>query len=259
MFDAGVNLLDRRFDPVEVIHNAAEAGLTGMLIISSDIEESDKARQFCHQYNGKPIQLRYTAGVHPHAASTWTNKSFDQLRLLAADKLCAAIGECGLDFNRNFSTPEEQKYAFLQQLKIAEVCNMGLYLHERDAFATQVDMLQKYAENAKFKVAHCFTGGIDNIKTYLALDCFIGITGWLCDPKRAVELREAVSQLPLNRLLLETDAPYLFPKNIRPRAKNNEPKLLNAIAIMLSELINVDIVEIQRCSAANAQQLFLSK
>ncbi|MFC3122359.1 TatD family hydrolase [Agaribacter flavus] len=258
MFDAGVNLLDKRFDPFAVIENAIEAGISGLLVISSDLDESQAAQDFCNQYTSKACQLRFTAGVHPHAAKTWDSQSSHQLKLIAADKLCVAIGECGLDFNRNFSSPEEQEYAFTEQLKLAKCLSMGLYLHERDAFKQQLQLLNKYAGDVRFKIAHCFTGNEVQLSAYLAMGCYIGITGWLDDEKRAFDLRSAVKNLPLHRLLLETDAPYLFPKSIRPRAKNNEPKFLGAIASVFAALTNNDIVDVKQASMFNAAKLFLS-
>ena len=273
--DAGVNLTDARFALAEVLLRSAKADVNHLLVISSSIEESEQALALCKQHKLgvssanifeseldkqliNNIKLACTAGIHPHYADQATMQSWTKLNALITDKHIAAIGECGLDFNRNFSSKSKQLYAFEQQLNIAVNNNMGVYLHERDAFDEQMTLLEQYAPSLKFMVVHCFTGSAQQLKDYLSLGCYVGITGWLCDAKRGMALREAVLELPLSRLLLETDAPYLFPKTLKPRKSKNEPCYLPHIAQALSLIIDQDISVIEKHAFENAQALFFS-
>ena len=256
MFDCGVNLFSDRFDPLETVVQSSQAGLSGLLIICSTLEESIEARAFCHQHASAGFTLKFTAGIHPHNASSWTSAHYDALRELTQDRYCAAIGECGLDFNRNYSSPEQQEFAFIQQLKLAEETGLGLYLHERDAWQKQLALLDRYAKNTGFKIVHCFTGGRRELDSYLARDCHIGITGWVCDAKRGRDLRAAVAHIPLDKLLVETDAPFLFPKTIKPRSSNNHPRYLPYIIEEIAELIDVDADTLKTTTEKNALGLF---
>ncbi|MFT6269643.1 MAG: TatD DNase family protein [Alphaproteobacteria bacterium] len=273
--DTGVNLLDPRFTLADVLLRAAQAKVNNILVISSTLGESEQALALCKKHNHPPVcesihvndlnkqliskvKLACTAGIHPHYADQAKRESWTKLNALSADNHITAIGECGLDFNRNFSTRTNQLYAFEQQLNIAANNNMGVYLHERDAFDEQMILLEQYAPSLKFMVTHCFTGNKEQLNGYLSLGCYVGITGWLCDEKRGQQLREAVLNLPLSRLLLETDAPYLFPKTLKPRKSKNEPCFLPHIAESLSEIINVDISTIEKHAFDNAFTLFFS-
>jgi TatD DNase family protein len=260
--DTGVNLLDPRFDIPQVLERAHEQGVNHMLVIASTIDESGQAIALCnsHQHNNHPaVKLNCTAGVHPHYTDQTNPESWTKLKALCADTNVAAIGECGLDFNRNFSSKHNQLYAFEQQLAIASEHGLGVYLHERDAFEEQYALLEKYAEHLKFMVAHCFTGTTEHMNAYLSLGCYIGITGWLCDTKRGESLREASMHLPLSRLLLETDAPYLFPKTLRPRKSTNEPCNIPYIGEYLAELRGEPISLVKQYAFENALGLFFNQ
>lgn len=268
--DAGVNLLDPRFTLNDVLARSEQANVKHLLVIASTIEESERARVLCSEQQSKllknslggeqiaQVELACTAGIHPHYADKATNQSWAKLSTIIADKHISAIGECGLDFNRNFSSQANQLYAFEKQLSIAAENNMGVYLHERDAFEAQMTLLEQYAPSLKFMVTHCFTGNKEQLDAYVSLGCYVGITGWLCDEKRGQLLQQAVKSLPLSRLLLETDSPYLFPKTLRPRKSKNEPCYLPYIAETLSKLINIDLSVIEDHAFNNALNLFFS-
>ena len=245
--DAGVNLLDPRFDKLEVLAQAALNNVSHVVIISSDISESSSAQTFCSTPK-LPVATAFTAGVHPHYADSTDASSWIKLKSLIADKQLAAIGECGLDFNRNFSSQNNQRYVFEKQLELAATHNIGVYLHERDAFEDQVNLLQQYAPHLPFMVAHCFTGNRSQLQSYLDLGCYIGITGWVCDPKRGVDLRDALMALPKDKMLLETDSPYLFPKTLKPRRSKNVPANLPHIAEQIASLTTYSLSEIQTAS-----------
>lgn len=256
--DAGVNLLDPRFELKEVLDNAESKGVEKLLVISSTIDESEQALELC-KHNQHGVSLRLTAGVHPHYSETTNAKTFTKLKEILADRLVSAVGECGLDFNRNFSSKAKQLYAFEHQLALASELGMGVYLHERDAFDEQTRLLAKYASGLKFMVAHCFTGNKDQLQAYLSLGCYLGITGWLCDEKRGAELRQASLHLPLSRLLLETDAPYLFPKTLRPKRSKNEPSNIPYIGGYLAQLRGESLHDIQKHAFDNAFKLFFNE
>ncbi|GAC21849.1 TatD family hydrolase [Paraglaciecola arctica] len=255
--DIGVNFTDKRllFEPV--FERALAADVSHIIITGTSLDKSQKAIQLAEKY---PNHLSATVGVHPHDASQFNVQTINELKILAKSDRVAAIGECGLDFNRNFSTPKEQLFAFEQQLKLA--CELGLpvFLHERDAFDAQIELLSKYRKELKGGVVHCFTGNTEQMNRYLDLDLYIGITGWVCDLKRGHSLREAVKSLPLNRILLETDAPYLRPKGLANNRKvdngNNEPAYLPFVATEVANLMATDIKTLQLASQANTQALF---
>ncbi|MFT6329625.1 MAG: TatD DNase family protein [Bermanella sp.] len=257
-FDIGVNLLDRRFCAADVIARAAEQSVDQLCVISSNLEETLAAQAFVQNHNDRVgfQQLVYTAGVHPHHADGFSADIVIQLNQLASDNNMVAIGECGLDFNRNFSTQENQLSAFEAQLVCAAQCNKTIYLHERDAFEQQIRLLKEYLPSIPNAIVHCFTGSTRQMEAYLELGCYIGITGWVCDDNRGIDLQEAIKYLPLDRLLLETDAPYLFPKNVKPRAKNNEPCFLPHVANKVADLKGIDVELLSEVSLENTYKAF---
>lgn len=250
-FDAGVNLLDGRFDPHEVITRARENNVTGLCLITTQPSEWDAAAALYEQY---PDTLCYTVGVHPHNARLVSDSDLQRLEQRAAAPGVVAVGECGLDFNRDFSPRDTQVAVFNAQLDIAQRLHKPVYLHERDAFEQQIACLEQV--NDLQGIAHCFTGTPEQMQAYLARGLYIGITGWLCDPKRGESLRQALLDLPLDKLILETDAPYLFPKNKRPRKGNNEPAFINAIGEEVGALLNRPIEDIAAVSVTNTFRLF---
>ncbi|MFC3093710.1 TatD family deoxyribonuclease [Alteromonas sediminis] len=253
-FDAGVNLLDSRFDPAEVIESAVAAGVEKMCVICTHPNEWDSAKALFETY---PRHIVYTLGVHPHNAKVVDTGTLDELPERLTCPGAIAVGECGLDFNRDFSPRDKQIDVFEQQLQIAKAESMPLYLHERDAHEQQLRCIESvYGEENMYGIAHCFTGDTYQMKAYLKKGLYIGVTGWLCDEARGQALRDAVKVLPLNRLILETDAPYLFPKTFRPRKRNNMPALIPHIAEELAKLVDQPLYEIEKFSYTNAITLF---
>ena len=252
-FDIGANLTDKRLaDTQSLLHRSSEAGVDQLICIGANIEHSQQAIQLAKHHQ----EISATVGIHPHYAKDAPLDYLNLLRKLAVSPGVVAIGECGLDFNRNFSPKETQLAVFEAQLALAAELQLPIYLHERDAFDEQIALLRQYRPQLCSGVVHCFTGNTHQLEAYLELDFHIGITGWLCDPKRAKDLREAVKRLPLERLLLETDAPYLTPKSVRPRPKNNSPEYLPLIAQELSEIWDLELAKISQHSYSNALQLF---
>jgi TatD DNase family protein len=261
VFDIGVNLTSGQLLPdiAEVLQRATQAGVTGLAITGTSLSESQQAADLCVQYSNEfPGILCSTAGVHPHQASEWTREGAAQIRALAALPSTLAIGETGLDFNRNFSTPEAQKLAFSAQLEIAGETGLPLFLHERDAFDTQIGMLREHRKNFTTAVTHCFTGTRAQLDAYLDLDFYIGITGWVCDERRGKELAEIVKYIPLERLLIETDAPWLLPRNMHPKPENrrNEPAYLGWISRELALRYDLSELLIREQTFRNALDFF---
>lgn len=227
MFEIGINLTSNQFDKdrADVVERAKEAGLSGMLITGTSLEESLEAQQLAAQYAGFCWS---TAGVHPHRASSWNREVEQALRALAAAPKVVAIGECGLDFNRNFSTPAEQEVAFEAQLALAAELGLPVFLHCRDAHSRFVQLLEPWLPRLAGAVVHCFTGSREELEHYLTLGLSVGITGWVCDERRGLELREMLPLIPVEKLLLETDAPYLLPRDMlnKPKNRRNEPSFL---------------------------------
>lgn len=257
MIDIGVNLTNSRFDKdrAQMLERAKEAGVTSLLVTGTSVEESHKASSLCQEY---PDYLYSTAGVHPHDADHVSDDFLAQIIQLTEKPWVKAIGECGLDFNRNFSSPQQQQLVFARQIALAAELNMPLFLHQRDAFETWYNLLEPYLNKVPAMVAHCFTGTADELKKCLDANMYIGITGWLCDERRGQGLREIVTQIPLNRLMLETDAPYLIPRTIRPRPKSsrNEPAYLPYVVKALAEYMQVSEQLVVEHTNKNAQVVF---
>ncbi|WP_286270665.1 TatD family hydrolase [Thalassotalea hakodatensis] len=257
MIDIGVNLTNARFDKdrADIILRAKANNVSAMLVTGTNVAESQQALTLCQQY---PEYLSCTAGVHPHDADHVTDNYLEQLRELSTHESVKAIGECGLDFNRNFSTPENQQRVFSQQLALAADVQLPVFLHQRDAFDSWLAIIKPFINKIPAFVTHCFTGSETEVKQCLAHDMYIGITGWLCDERRGSELRTAVKHIPLERLMIETDAPYLTPRTIRPKPKSsrNEPSYLPYVVKALAEITGYSEQTIIEYSVENSRYVF---
>ncbi len=213
-----------------MVKRARDAGVTGMLITGTNALESQQAQRLAEDQAGFCWS---TAGVHPHHASEWSTEIASTLRRLAEKPEVVAIGECGLDFNRNLSAHEQQEYAFDAQLALAAELNMPVFLHCREAHARFAAVLAPWLPKLPGAVIHCFTGTRDELEACLGMGLSVGITGWVCDERRGLELRELLPLIPADRLLLETDAPYLLPRDMRPRptSRRNEPCFYRILCI----------------------------
>lgn len=257
MIDIGLNLTHDSFDHdrFEVLQRALSVDVTHMLITGSDVAHSRAALSLAHQF---PEQLRATAGVHPHHAKDLSTADLPALRALVNEPSVIAVGECGLDYFRNFSSPEQQEQAFRWQLELAVESGKPVFLHERDAHEHFVSILSDYLPSISGAVAHCFTGTVDQVKRYVDMGLYIGITGWICDERRGQSLREAVREIPADRLLIETDAPYLIPRDLHPKPKShrNEPMYLPAVLKRIATCREESEVYIAEITTLNTQRLF---
>ncbi|KAA8997267.1 3'-5' ssDNA/RNA exonuclease TatD [Affinibrenneria salicis] len=227
MFDIGVNLTSSQFarDRDRVVARAREAGVRGMLITGTDAPQSRQALALAESWPG---YCWATAGVHPHDASSWNDGVAQTLRDCARRDAVVAIGECGLDFDRNFSSPAQQESAFSAQLALAAELGLPVFLHCREAHPRFMALLTPWLDKLPAAVLHCFTGTRDELQRSLRAGLMIGITGWVCDERRGLELRALLPHIPADRLLLETDAPYLLPRDLdpKPSSRRNEPCFL---------------------------------
>lgn len=257
MIDIGVNLTNPRFDKdlASVIDNAKLAGVNKLIVTGTNLAESEQALTLAKAY---PEFIYCTAGIHPHDASSMNNDVLLQLKKLASHSAVKAIGECGLDFNRNFSTPAEQEKAFILQLELAVECQLPVFLHERDANLRFIELLTPYIKQLPNAVLHCFTGTQEELARCLDLDLHIGITGWICDERRGQHLVELVKMIPDDRLMIETDSPYLLPRSMRPKPKSsrNEPKYLPYIAETIAHARQQDLSTFLNNTEKTTQSFF---
>lgn len=256
LIDIGVNLTHRSFnlDQKEVIDRALEAGVQVMVLTGTSIRNSQEAQRLASRY---PNKLYSTAGVHPHDSQNANEDTIKILRKLASYKEVVAIGECGLDYNRDFSPrPLQDKY-FEAQVELACELSLPLFLHERDAHKRFVEILSNYKSKTK-AVVHCFTGTEQELKTYLDMGFYIGITGWICDERRGKHLKDLVKKIPLDKLMIETDAPFLTPRNMpnKPKDGRNEPAFLTFVLKEIALSLKKPLEEVARATTKTATEFF---
>ena len=237
-FDIGANLTHKSFksDIDKVIVNSTENGVKRMSVTGSCLADSILAAEIAEEYSDICVS---TAGIHPHNAKEYSPELFSEIKDLLSKDLVKCIGETGLDFNRNFSSPEQQIKSFEAHLELSLDKNLPLFLHERDAHEKFVEITSACISDLPKSVVHCFTGDKDSLMKYLDMGFYIGITGWLCDERRGSHLKELVPLIPLEKLMIETDSPYLLPRDMGlDNSERNEPKYLAHIAKSISEIRN---------------------
>lgn len=238
LVDIGINLTNKSFqkDLPQVLDRAYQAGVTQLVVTGTAEQESILAHELCITHDKTGTQLFSTAGVHPHYAKDWHSETLATLRQLLAHPTVKAVGECGLDFNRDFSPRPLQERALEEQLALAIELKKPVFLHERDASERFISLLKNFRDQLSNAVVHCFTGDKKVLYQYLDMDLHIGITGWICDERRGEHLKTLVNDIPAGRLMLETDGPYLLPRTlaIKPQDRRNEPaflpEVLNTVA-----------------------------
>lgn len=257
LFDIGVNLTNRQFasDLDLVIQRGIDAGVKRMLVTGTDLTASRNAMELAQAWPGT---LWSTAGIHPHDASQFDSKSVEALRELCRSDVVVAVGECGLDYNRDYSPRDAQARCFDAQLSLAAELKMPVFMHQRDAHADFMNILSPHLSHLPGGVVHCFTGSSSEMQVYLEHGLYLGITGWICDERRGADLRALVREIPLERLLVETDAPYLIPRDLRPKPKSrrNEPRHLPHIVSVIAECIGIPAKEVAAHSTRNALEFF---
>ncbi len=251
-YDIGLNLFCRQFpDPEKIIADAADEGVF-CILTGTDPRENVMVDRFSRSHD-----VYGTAGIHPHSADEVEEKDFEQIeQIVTENPRIVAVGECGLDFDRMYSTRENQIACFERQIELAERTGKPLFLHERSAAKEFTRMFLHHPHVCSRSVVHCFTGDRKTLERYLEMGFFIGITGWICDERRADELRDAVSVLPLDRVMLETDAPYLTPRGIKGLGRTNVPGNIRYVARELAKYMGVAQEELIACAKVNTEQLF---
>jgi TatD DNase family protein len=257
LIDIGINLAHDSFnaDRDAVIARAVAAGVVQMMVTGSS---GSSTREAIEMARTRPGRLFATAGVHPHYAKELTEDLLAQLRQLAALEQVVAVGECGLDYFRDLSPRAVQQKAFHRQLDLAALVGKPVFLHQRDAHADFVAILKEHRAALVGGVAHCFTGSQDELTAYLEMDLAIGITGWICDERRGAHLLALMSEIPADRLLLETDGPYLLPRDLpsKPESRRNEPGFLPHIAATVARARGEAVETLAESSTAAARKLF---
>ena len=260
LVDIGANLTHESFnqDLDAVLRRARAANVHELILTGTDREHAEQAIELARNHSCQASRLYATAGVHPHHASHWNRALEAEMRELHRQPEVVAVGECGLDFNRNFSTPAEQERAFEAQLGLAVESRLPLFIHERDAGSRMLEILKAWRDDIGHAVVHCFTGERDTLYGYMDLDLHIGLTGWICDERRGLHLRELVGEIPANRLMLETDCPYLLPRHLPAKLKGrrHEPALLPWIAAEIAHWRGDDEAALAAATSDTARRFF---
>jgi TatD DNase family protein len=257
LIDIGINLAHKSFaaDRDAVLARAQSAGVVQMVVTGSSAASTREAVALARAH---PQRLFATAGVHPHHAQEWSAEVAAEIRALASAPEVVAIGECGLDYCRNLAAPAAQRATFHRQLELAATAAKPVFLHQRDAHADFVAILREHRSSLTGAVAHCFTGTAAELECYLEMQLFIGITGWICDERRGAHLVGLMRTIPAQLLLLETDAPYLMPRDLEPKppSRRNEPAYLPHIAQAVASARGETLTKLAQDTTANAQRLF---
>lgn len=264
LVDIAGNLTNKAFreDLPDVLRRAAAAGVSGIVVAGVSGPTSRRGWEMARDLTGPRavpgLTLVATAGFHPHHASDASREALVEIADLARRKEVVAVGECGLDYNRNFSPPEAQRRAFEAQLELAVELKKPVYLHERDAHEDFFRILSHWRPRLTAGVVHCFTGTGAVLEKYLELDLHIGITGWICDERRGRHLEPLVKRVPRGRLMIETDCPYILPRDMpsRPSSGRNEPAFVSHVAKAVARHRGESFEDLAAHTTATARALF---
>jgi len=256
-FDIALNLASERFsgERDKVIADALTRNVNYFNIVCSSLNELDFVKNLNDRYRQNSC---FTLGVHPHNANELNGNTLKSLNDSIKIHQPSAVGETGLDFFRNLSSYENQINAFEQQIIISIENNLPLFLHQREAHDDFIKVIDKYISDIPRSVVHCFTGTQSQLDDYLERDLYVGLTGWICDERRNKDLRESIKNIPMDKLMIETDAPYLIPRNFEMKPKNNrnEPSNLNHIINEIAELMEIDIDILRKQTFVNTINYF---
>ncbi len=235
IFDSHCHLDDRAYDKDRrsVLERAREAGVVAMMTVGTDRNSSHQAVRLAEEFPG----CHAAVGIHPHDAKDCSDAVLEELRQLARHKKVRAWGEIGLDFNRMYSPRAIQEKWFIRQLELAQDMRLPLIFHERDSGGRFYDLLREHAEPGMKGVIHCFSGNPDELARYLEFGLYVGITGILTMKARGAALREMMPTAPTERLLVETDAPYLTPAPEKNHTRRNEPAFVRTVLLKLADVI----------------------
>lgn len=279
LVDVGANLTNKKFgrDLESVVKRAKDAGVQKIIVAGSSLRTSREALRLARIYPGT---LYSTAGVHPHDAKSWNENSLTELRDIAENLECVAIGECGLDYNRDFSPASVQQQVFEIQVKLACELKKPLFLHERDAHDDLIQILNKFKDSLPPMVIHSFTGNLCQAQAYLQMGMYLGITGYICkdNAEDGIQTILETGVIPLDRLLVQTDSPFMYPNargsKLPAKVKDalterslsflqryctfqrNEPCALPAIVEIIAAFLQKSPEDVALASAFNALKVF---
>ncbi|XP_011260025.1 uncharacterized protein LOC105253604 [Camponotus floridanus] len=278
--DVGANLTNKKYsrDLDSVIQRAKDAGVQKIMVIGASIRSSKEALRLTRIYPGT---LYSTAGIHPHDAKSWEDPdTLHELETIANNLECVAIGECGLDYSRDFSAPETQRAVFHKQIELACTLNKPLVIHERSAQKDVLEVLSQYKNRLPPVLIHSFIGTAEEAQIYLNQGFYLGITGYLCKDKSDSGIRQLLEggQVPLDKILVETDAPFMYPNTRASKLpahvkdaltersmmflhryctfQRNEPCALPAIVEMVAAFMRTTPEQVALATAFNALKLF---
>ena len=254
--DIGINLTNKQFnnEHEEIINQALDSGVKQMILTGTSVRGSKESAEIAEDY---PEILFSTAGIHPHDAKSFNNESSKELRKLLKQDYVVSVGECGLDFDRDFSPRPIQEKCYRAQLELSIEMNKPLFLHERAAFKRFNEITDEYLSKLPKAVAHCFTGTLNEAKTYLDKGFYLGFTGAISDTNRFKHLEEVIKYVPFDRMMIETDAPFMLPKNMpRMQSCRNEPKFLPYVAQTIAHLKKISISEVADETTEVARNFF---
>lgn len=254
IFDSHCHLDDRLFDKdfMDVLNRASSAEVIRMLVAGIDRKTSNRALDLARNHSC----LFASVGVHPHDAQSCSEAVLAQLKSMARHPKVVAWGETGLDFNRMFSPRPDQERWFIRQLEIAEQLGLPLIFHERDSHGRLLEILMTFPVANRQAVVHCFSGTEAELASYLDLGFYIGITGIVTLAKRGQALRRMLPDIPQDRLLIETDAPYLTPTPQRNTYRRNEPAFVRQVLMKVAEVYGEDPKVLADTIWANTCRLF---
>ncbi len=254
LIDIGVNFQSKQLHGLTsaLLARARSAGVGAVLATGTSVQSSGQAVDLA----SREADVWATAGVHPHSAKDYSSQAAKELAQMWLHDRVVAVGECGLDYNRMFSSKADQRRAFAAQIEAALRTGKPMFLHCRDAFDDFHAMTREASQAGGTGVVHCFTGTAHEAEAHLAAGFEIGVTGWVTEDVRGVELRKALRDIPLERLHLETDAPYLRPRNAPKTRPYNEPALLPYVAQAVAQVLELPVAEVIRATAENSRRLF---
>lgn len=234
LFDSHCHLDDSsyRADLADVEKKAHKAGVMKMLTVGTSFRSSEKAVRIAEAYEG----IYASVGVHPHDVKNCSESILEKLSVLSENRKVKAWGEIGLDFNRMFSPKEDQEKWMIRQLRAAGEAGLPIIFHERDSEGRFFELIREHGPRPLRGVVHCFSGNSEELEQYLALGLYIGITGIVTIQSRGARLREQIPMIPADRILVETDAPYLTPTPERNRFRRNEPAFVRSVFTKVAEV-----------------------
>jgi TatD DNase family protein len=254
LFDSHCHLDDKAYvkDIARVIERAHRNGVAQMMTVGVNRKTASRAVSLAESNPG----IYASVGFHPHDAGQCNSEVLNVLIGLAKSPKVKAWGEIGLDYNRMYSPRKDQERWFIRQLEIADELGLPIIYHERDSHGRFLEILKRHLKKEQSGVIHCFSGTPTELHAYLSLGFYIGITGIVTLKERGANLRKMLSQIPVERLLVETDAPYLTPSPEKKHTRRNEPAFVKSVLLKLAEVRNEEPGRLAEIIWENTNRLY---